>query len=207
MSGRSFMLATRVPMSRTGFEAWLDTPPPSLDVIENPAAMWTGWAAAGDAADWDLTAFADSPHIVAAMRADQRKTPRELLTDRVKTGGCVARHRDEALELYLYDYHADFYRTRTELLMLAGAGRYADVGAHPVLFWGGNVYADLPIAGDPPLSVLVVSRAGAHFVDRYPIDALVESLRPIEAAFLARYEGDGSAEPDLTDAVDPDLRP
>ncbi|MBV1852606.1 hypothetical protein [Catellatospora tritici] len=207
MGGRSFMLATRVPMSRAGFEAWLDASPPGLDVIENPDAMWTGWAGDGGAADWELTAFADSPHVVAALRADRRKSPRQLLADRVKAGGCVVRHRDGALELYLYDYHADPYRTRAELLMLAGAGRFADPGEHPVLHWGGNVYPDLPLAGDPPLAVLLVTPTGARFVGRYPIEALSATLRPVEAAFLARYEGDGTAEPDLSDAVDPALRP
>ncbi|MET7425005.1 hypothetical protein [Dactylosporangium sp. NPDC005555] len=50
MGGRSYMLATRMPMSRTGFDAWLGTPPPGLDVIGNPADMWTGWDNDGDGA-------------------------------------------------------------------------------------------------------------------------------------------------------------
>ncbi|GAB3831447.1 hypothetical protein ACFPIJ_29875 [Dactylosporangium cerinum] len=96
MGGRSYLLATRMPMSRAGFEAWLNAPLPGLDVIENPAAMWTG-----------------------------------------------------------------------------------------------DVYPDLPLGGDQPLAVLLVDRAGARFVDRYPVGALIERLRPVEAAFLAAGEAAG----------------
>ncbi|GHJ47961.1 hypothetical protein Cs7R123_53030 [Catellatospora sp. TT07R-123] len=200
------MLAARIPMPRSGFEGWLDAPLPAVEVIANPDAMWTGWAADGAAADWDLAELAEYPGAVQTLLEERRRTARELLAQRVPNG-CVARHRDGALEIYLYDYHADSYRTRTELLMLAGAGRFADEGRHPVLHWGGNVYPDLPLAGDPPLSVLIVSRDGAAFTDRYPIEALIETLRPAEAAFLATFEGDGDAAPDLTGAVDPLLLP
>ncbi|MCX5166591.1 hypothetical protein [Streptomyces antibioticus] len=44
MGARSFMLATRIPMSRDGFDEWLRTPLPGPDIIENPSAMYTGWA-------------------------------------------------------------------------------------------------------------------------------------------------------------------
>lgn len=47
MGDRSFMLATRMPMSRDGFHEWLRTPLPGLDIIDNPAAMWTGWDPSG----------------------------------------------------------------------------------------------------------------------------------------------------------------
>ena len=55
MGARSFMLATRTPMSRDGFDAWLRTPLPDLAVIDNPSAMYTGWALDGADPDWDLT--------------------------------------------------------------------------------------------------------------------------------------------------------
>ncbi len=36
--------------------------------------------------------------------------------------------------------------------MVAGAGRFAHPGTEaPVMYWGGNVYPDLPIPGDEPL--------------------------------------------------------
>lgn len=193
MGGRSFMLATRMPMSRTGFDAWLGTPLPGLDAIDNPAAMWTGWAGQANQAgepDWDLTAIADSPAAVAAIRDARGGTPLQLLAARAAHGVTLARHHDGALEVYLYDYHGDVYGTQTELLMLAGAGRFADESA-PVMFWGGDVYPDLPLGGDLPLAVLLVDGAGARFVDRYPVDALIGRLRPVEAAFLTAAEAAG----------------
>ncbi|GAA3220629.1 hypothetical protein GCM10010532_050420 [Dactylosporangium siamense] len=186
------MLATRMPMSRTGFEAWLDAPLPGLDIIENPAAMWTGWVDDAGDPDWDLADLAGYPAAVTAIREARGSTPRRLLAARAAGGSTVARHHDGALELYLYDYHADTYGTQTSLLMLAGAGRHAEAGAAtPVLHWGGDVYPDLPLGGDQPLAVLLVDRAGARFVDRYPVDALIERLRPVEAVFLAAGEAAG----------------
>ncbi|WP_327001964.1 hypothetical protein OHA72_43620 [Dactylosporangium sp. NBC_01737] len=205
MGGRSYMLATRMPMSRAGFDAWLATPLPGLDVIDNPAAMWTGWTDA-DAPDWDLAAIADHPAAVAAIRDARTATPLRLLAARAAGGVTLARHHDGALEIYLYDYHADAYSTQTDLLMLAGAGRFAEEAA-PVMYWGGNVYPDLPFGGDGPLAVLLVDRAGARFVDRYPLDALIGRLRPVEAVFVAAGEAaGGEGDWDAGTLLDPAVR-
>lgn len=76
MGARSFMLATRIPMSRDGFDAWLRTPLPGLGIIENPSAMYAGWAVDGADPDWDMTALAAHyPQAVAGIRADRDKTP------------------------------------------------------------------------------------------------------------------------------------
>lgn len=63
------MLATRIPMSRDGFDAWLRTPLPDLGIIEDPAAMYTGWALDSTEPDWELTGLADHPQAVAGIRA------------------------------------------------------------------------------------------------------------------------------------------
>ncbi len=204
MGGRSFMVSTRMPMSRAGFDAWLGTPLPGLDAIANPAAMWTGWAADGGEPDWDLTQIAGSPAAVAGIRDARASTPLRLLAARAAGGVTLARHRDGALEIYLYDYHGDEYGTQTDLLMLAGAGRFADEGA-PVMSWGGDVYPDLPLGGDLPLAVLLVGAGGARFVDRYPVDALIGQLRPVEAAFLAAAETAGESW-DTAALLDPAVR-
>ncbi|WP_432988367.1 hypothetical protein [Dactylosporangium sp. CA-233914] len=207
MGGRSYMVATRIPMSRAGFDSWLTTPLPGLDVIENPRDMWRGWALDGQDADWEFAAIADSPAAVAGFREDRRRTPVELLAARAATGFTLARHREQALEIYLYDYHADVYNTQTELLMLAGAGRFADAeGA--VMYWGGNVYPDLPIDGDEPLAVLLAGADGARFAGRYPVDRLIEQLRPVEAAFLGAVvdSGDENIGWDDSEMLDPAVR-
>ena len=207
MGGRSYMLATRMPMSRGGFDAWLTTPLPGLDVIANPAAMWTGWVEDAEDPDWDLTAIAGYPAAVAGIRDARAGTPLRLLAARAAQGVTVARHHDGALEVYLYDYHGEGYTTQTELLMLAGAGRFADAAA-PVMYWGGDIYPDLPLGGDQPLAVLLVARASARFVDRYPVGALIAALRPAEAAFLAASEtaGDAAGDWDSSQALDPVVR-
>ncbi|MEH0626140.1 hypothetical protein [Streptomyces stelliscabiei] len=108
MGARSFMLATRIPMARDGFEEWLRTPLPGLGIIENPSAMYTGWAADGAETDWDLTEVAvHYPAAPAAIRADRKKTPSQLLAPRAAQGLTLLRHRDDALEAYLYDYHGE----------------------------------------------------------------------------------------------------
>ncbi|WP_405644400.1 hypothetical protein [Streptomyces uncialis] len=186
MGARSFMLATRIPMSRDGFDAWLRTPLPGLGIIENPSAMYTGWAADGADPDWDMTALAAHyPQAVAGIRADRDKTPQQLLAARAARGDDLLRHRDEALEVYLYDYHGEETRTRTDLLMLAGAGRFAHPGTEaPVMYWGGDIDPGLPMPGEVPLAVLLVTSTRARFVDTYPLDALIADLTPVEADFL-----------------------
>ncbi|WP_030266859.1 hypothetical protein [Streptomyces sp. NRRL B-24484] len=101
MGGRSFMVAARIPMPREGFDAWLRTPPPGPGAIDNPSAMYTGWALDGAEPDWGLTALAAYPAAVAA-----------ILAARAATGLTPARHRDGAPEVYLYDYHGAEHRTQ-----------------------------------------------------------------------------------------------
>ncbi|SNX66622.1 hypothetical protein SAMN06272735_8519 [Streptomyces sp. TLI_55] len=207
MGARSFMLAARIPMSRDGFDEWLRTPLPGLDIIENPSAMYAGWAADGAAPDWDLTeTAAHSPQAVAGIRADRDKTPLQLLALRATGGFNLLRHRDEALEVYLYDYHGEATSTQTDLLMLAGAGRFAHRGTEtPVMYWGGDIYPGLPVPGDEPLAVMLVTSTRARFVDTYPLDALITDLTPIETDFLTATEDEDPARssPDL---LDPALR-
>ncbi|WTW99451.1 hypothetical protein OG216_41625 [Streptomycetaceae bacterium NBC_01309] len=181
------MLATRIPMARDGFDAWLAAPLPGLDAIANPQAMYAGWDADGTVPDWDLAGIADSPAAVAAVRAARESTPLELLAARAAGGFTLARHHEDALEIYLYDYHGESYTTHTELLMLAGAGRFARPGTEsPVMFWGGDVYPGLPLRDDPPLVVMVVGSGGrARFAETYPVRELTEGLRTVEEAFLA----------------------
>ncbi|MDG6106694.1 hypothetical protein Daura_29010 [Dactylosporangium aurantiacum] len=184
------MVAARIPMPRAGFDTWLRTPLPGPDAIANPAAMWTGWAADGAGTDWDLTGLAGSPAAAAGIREARAGTPLQRLATRATRGVTVARHHDGALEVYLYDYHGDTYGTQTDLLMLAGAARFATADS-PVLHWGGDVYPDLPLNGDPPLAVLLVGPSGARFVARFPLDAPITRLRPVEATFLAAAEASG----------------
>jgi hypothetical protein len=195
------MLATRLPMPRSSFDAWLTTPVPGLDVIENPSAMFTGWDNDGSDPDWDPTETAGSP-------AGRSKTPRHLLAARAAGGFTLARHRADALEIYLYDYHYDLSTTQTDLLMLAGAGPFmSDDADEPVMFWGGYVYPDLPINGDKPLAVMMVGTDRARFVDAYPIGSLIEKLRPIEADFLGAVtnEDDESFGWNSSSVLDPSI--
>ncbi|MES5824734.1 hypothetical protein [Streptomyces sp. RG80] len=187
MGARSFMLATRIPMSCDGFDEWLHTPLPGLDIIENPSAMYAGWAIDGAAAaNWDLTeTAAHYPQAVAAIRADRDKTPLHLFAARAAQGFSLLRHRDEALEAYLYDYHGEETSTQTDLLMLAGAGRFAHPGAEaPVMYWGGDIHPGLPMPGDEPRAIMLVTRTRARFVDTYPLDTLIANLTPIETDFI-----------------------
>lgn len=214
MGARSFMLATRIPMSREGFDEWLRTPLPGLGIIENPSAMYTGWAVDGADPDWDLTGLAAHyPAAAAAVRADRTRTPRDLLAPRAAQGFTLLRHRGEALEAYLYDYHGDETSTQTALLMLAGAGRFAHPGTGaPVMYWGGDVHPGLPMNGDRPLAVLLVTGARSRFVDTYPLDTLLAHLTPVETDFLtATAYGDGAGPdenpaPNTPDLLDPALR-
>ncbi|WP_238011120.1 hypothetical protein KZZ52_22520 [Dactylosporangium sp. AC04546] len=192
MGGRSYMVATRMPMTRAAFDEWLTTPLPGLDAIANPAEMWTGWFLDGEVPDWEPEA--------PAYRAERASTPQRVLAQRASGGYTVARHRDGMLECYLYEYHRDVWQTQTELLMFAGAGRFADAEA-PVMHWGGEVYPDLPLGSDVPLSVLLAGPSGARFVASYPLDELLATLRPVEAAFLGATDEEGAWYPDGT--IDP----
>ncbi|MFJ9249115.1 hypothetical protein [Streptomyces sp. NPDC101776] len=61
-------------------------------------------------------------------------------------------------------------------------GLSADAG--PVTYWGGDIHPGLPMPGDEPLAVLLVTSTRARFVDTYPLDALIANLMPVEADFL-----------------------
>ncbi|MFJ6661261.1 hypothetical protein ACIQNG_33685 [Streptomyces sp. NPDC091377] len=210
MGARSFMLATRIPMSRDGFDEWLHTPLPGLDIIENPSAMYVGWAIDGAAPDWDLAeTAAHYPQAVAGIRAERDKTPLQLLAPRAAQGFSLLRHRNEVLEVYLYDYHGEETSTQTDLLMLAGAGRFAHPGTEaPVMYWGGDVYPGLPMPGDEPLAIMLVTHTRARFVDTYPLDTLIANLTPIETDFLtANTYGEDEAPAHAShDLLDPALR-
>ncbi|MEE1763868.1 hypothetical protein [Streptomyces sp. SP18BB07] len=210
MGARSFMLATRTPMSRDGFDTWLRTPLPDLDVIANPSAMYAGWALDGAEPDWDLTGVAaHCPSALAGLRTDRTKTPLALLAPRAAQGFTLLRHRDEALEVCPYDHHGDETGTLTSLLMPAGAGRLARPGTEaPVLYWGGDVHPGLPMPGDEPHAVMLVTPTGARFVDTYPLDTLIAALTPIETDFLAATVpgDDGNPAPDAPALLDPALR-
>ncbi|MER7277142.1 hypothetical protein ABT369_22120 [Dactylosporangium sp. NPDC000244] len=184
MSGRSYMLAARMPMSREAFEAWLDEPAPGVEAIANPGAVWDEWT----------PAYAS-------------ETARERLAIRGAAGFALARHRDGVLELYLYDYYYSPGVAQSELLLLAAAGRRAEAES-AVMFWGGNVYPDLPLGGDEPIAVLLTGPDGARFTDRYRLSALLEHLRPVETAFLAAAgAGDEDATWNPDGMVDPALQP
>ncbi|MEU7528204.1 hypothetical protein AB0A74_20920 [Saccharothrix sp. NPDC042600] len=172
----SFLVATRIPMSREGFERWLDTPVPGLDVIANPEAMFDGWLWHGDRRDdWS------TPEL----------TPRAFLADRVeqacqgKPAVTVLLHRDGALEAYLFDMGYRRPVVDAALLMFAGAGAVkSDPAEDTVLFWaetGGNLFdAD----DDGWLAVLSVGRDGARFVADRDLTDVVAGLRPAEDAFF-----------------------
>ncbi|MEU6223530.1 hypothetical protein [Streptomyces sp. NPDC047042] len=209
MGARSFMLATRIPMSRDGFDEWLHTPLPGLDIIENPSAMYAGWAMDGAAPDWDLTdTAAHYPQAVAGIRADRDKTPLHLLTPRAAQGCDLLRHRDEALEAYLYDYYGEATSAQTHLLMLAGAGRFAHPCTEaPVMYWGGDIDPGLPMPRDEPLAIMLVTHTRARFVGTHPLDTLIANLTPLETDFLtatAHSDDETPAQPS-PDLLDPAL--
>jgi hypothetical protein len=208
MGARSFMVAARIPMSRDSFDKWLITPLPGLSAIENPSAMYTGWAREGADPDWGLEHC--HPEAATAIRAARDSTPLLLLSDRTTKGVTLARHHRDALEIYLYDYYEDVHSAQTELLMLAGAGRFARSGSEtPVLYWGGEVYPGLPMGGDRPLAVMVVGDARARFVETCSLGTLIEDLRPVEADFLAWEDPDQGGENvwwESSELLDPAVR-
>lgn len=90
----SFLVATRIPMSREGFERWLDAPAPGLGAIANPAAMFDGWFWHGDRRD-DWSAPELTPRAFFADRVEQACAGKPATT--------ILLHRDGALEAYLFD--------------------------------------------------------------------------------------------------------
>ncbi|WP_431967384.1 hypothetical protein [Nocardia sp. bgisy134] len=179
----SFMLATRIPMSREGFERWLDTPAPGPDAIANPEAMFDGWFWDGRRAgsEWESAVVG--------------RTPRRFFAGRVRES-CAGRphdtvllHRDGALEAYLFHLGYVESSVHTALLMFAAAGAFrTEPGEDAVLFWA-ETSGGLP---DPDwdgwLSVLSVGDSGARFSGAIDLTAAVTGLRPVENRFFGMVE-------------------
>ncbi|MET9230022.1 hypothetical protein [Lentzea sp. NPDC003310] len=173
----SFMVAARIPMTREGFESWLDTPVPDLGRIANPEEMFTGWFWDGRPGDW-TTVGADL-------------TPGEFFAERVDDacGGdeeCgVVLHRDGALEVYLFHLGYSEWSIHTALLVLAAAGEFkSDPADGTALFWaetGANLW---PADADGWLAVLSVGKDEARFVGERDLTDVVAALRPAESRFF-----------------------
>lgn len=186
----SFLLATRIPMTRENFERWLDTPAPDPSVIADPDAMFDGWYWHGKRA-------------AGAWRtADVGATPRDFFGGCVtaaSTGSpvtCVLTHRDGALEAYICDLlgYAEYF-VHTALLMFAAAGELAsDVARHPVLFWAETAGRLLDPGSDAWLAVLTVGRGGARFTADTDLTAAVAALEPVEDRFDLLVERMADAE-------------
>src|SRR5690242_13969811 len=112
------MVAARIPMTREGFERWLDTPVPAPDAIANPGAMYDGWLWDGRQADdeWNLDTEGTTPRSFFTERVEDSLSGQPTMT--------VLRHRDGALEAYLFHLGYDRWSVLTELLMFAAAGPY-----------------------------------------------------------------------------------
>lgn len=187
----SFLLATRIPMSRTDFERWLDTPAVSA-LIANPEAMFEGWLWDGSPARW-------SPD-------PDEMSPREFFADGIadacagEPAGYVLLHRDGALEAYLMFFGFREYEVSTALVMFAAAGRFkSEPGADTVLFWS-ETGANLCDADwDGRLAVLSVDRDGGRFAGRVDLRAAVEGLRPVESRFFELVDRLAEAEEEADD--------
>ncbi|MGW0662143.1 hypothetical protein [Streptodolium elevatio] len=177
------MLAARVPMTREGFEAWLDAPVPGVEVVANPGEMFTGWF-------WDGSSSADRWD-----RLDADTTAREFFAECVEES-CAGRsttvvllHREGALEAYLFEVGYDEYTMHTAMLLLAGAGRFrSEPGDDYVLFWAETSGALLKPSSDAWLAVLSVGQEGARFVGRVDLAETVAALKPAEERFYALIE-------------------
>lgn len=171
-----FMLATRIPMTRDGFDRWLGTPAPGPSAIADPGTMFDGWFWDGRPADWS--------------RAGAGVTPRAFFGGRVR-GSCegqptmtVLLYRGGALEAYLFDLGHDEASVHTALLLFAAAGPFKSEPAEDaVLFWAETSGA----LGDPEwggrLAVLLVGTDGARFTPACDLTAPVTALRPAEDRF------------------------
>lgn len=183
----TFLLAARVPMSREGFDRWLDTPAPGHAAIANPAAMFDGRYWDGQSVDglWDAAGA----------------TPREFfggLVEQACDGGpqsTVLLHRDGALEAYLLRFGFAEDHVRTALLMFAGTGPVmAGPGDGTVLFWAETGANMLAADDDGWLSVLSIGAAGSRFVASADLAAPVAALRPVENLLFALIERLGDEE-------------
>ncbi|WP_157968563.1 hypothetical protein [Streptomyces geranii] len=179
----SFMVAARIPMSRDGFAAWLDTPVAAPGRIVNPADMFTGWLWDGRRAEteWNSVGLGT--------------TPREHFAERVEdscaenSADGVLLYRDGALEAYLFHLGYDEWRVHTALLMFAAAGEFkSGPDDDTVLFWA-ETGANLWSADDTGwLAALSVGKGEARFVATRDLTDTVVGLRPVEARFFEMIE-------------------
>ncbi|WP_146779000.1 hypothetical protein [Actinomadura craniellae] len=167
-------------MARKGFEQWLDTPVPDVaEAIENPEQMYTGWFWDGKSpeGDWHLE------------RAD--KTVRTLFAEQVDEGrgAVILRHRDDALEAYLFHWGFDRWSVHMALLALAAAGPHSahDANDH-ALFWAETSGSLCPPEWNGRLACLAINRTGARFTGRLDLTGVIAALRPAEAAFFSLIE-------------------
>lgn len=181
----TFLVATRIPMSRAGFEAWLSTPIPDASRIANPADMFDGWYWNGEHADPEWNSV-DRGGI----------TPREFFSEAIEDAcsgesqdGCLVLYREKALEAYLFHFGHKEWNIHTALLLFATAGEFKSEAAEDtVLFWaetGGNLWeAD----DDGWLAVLSVGKSEARFVSERDLTDAVAALRPVESRFFEMVE-------------------
>ncbi|MGY0233991.1 hypothetical protein [Longispora urticae] len=171
----SFLIAARIPISREGFDRWLDgTGAP----IADPDRMYAGWYWDGDTPDW-------SP--------DPTVTAREFFAGRVadscdgRSTITVLRHRDGALEAYLFDAGHRPGTVHTALSLLAAAG--PPESASLALFWAETAGNLLDADSGAWLAVLAIGPdGGARFVADRDLTATVAGLRPVEEAFFEQAE-------------------
>ncbi|MEU8900527.1 hypothetical protein AB0C65_32005 [Nocardia sp. NPDC048505] len=171
----SFLLATRIPMSRKEFEQWLDTAAPEVAVVENPEAMFEGRFWDGQPARWQQ----------AEVGVTAREYFAESAGDPYST--CVLVHRDGALEAYLMYFgfrEPDIY---TALLLFAAAGQVAAAPA-TVLFWAETSGVLGTADWDGWLATLAVGPARARFSPDLDLVGVVDALRPVEERFFELVE-------------------
>ncbi|WP_131736958.1 hypothetical protein [Actinomadura roseirufa] len=185
----TFLLATRVPMSRENFERWLAAPVPGRGAISNPEAMFDGWLWDGRRVEgeWDIAAEGGTPREFFADRVERSCTGDPALT--------VLLYRDGALEAYLGDMGYDQWSMHMAMRIFASAGPFkSDPEEDAVLFWaetGGNLCApDWP----GRLSVLLVGEDHARFTSALDLTGPVTALRPAEDAFFAMIGQTGKEE-------------
>ncbi|MET8650165.1 hypothetical protein [Nocardia aurea] len=185
----SFLVAARIPMSRDGFERWLDTPVTDPAVIADQETVFDGWFWDGERADWS--------------RAEIGLSPREFFADHVEDacdGGvttCVVVHRDDALEIYSMCLGFLESFVLTALRMLAATAWFkSDPAPDTALFWA-ETGATLPDArGAGWLSVLTIGGEGARFTADADLKATIDGLRPAEALFFEMVDQLAEAEED-----------
>ncbi|MBB5867794.1 hypothetical protein F4553_001173 [Allocatelliglobosispora scoriae] len=176
----SFMIAARVPMTRQGFEQWLDAP---IDpgAISNPGEMFRGWY-------WDGKEVTDEWRQVAKETTPRRYFASRVAQDAAPGQVTVIVHRDGALEVYLLHFGYQRWDVHTALTLLAGTAAYTDSPQSLVMFWaetGGNLFKP---DDDGWLAVLSVGDHGARFVTEADLTATVAGLRPAEQLFFDLIE-------------------